>query len=194
MKLSLFSCLAPVKTETQYLSAKKGFSITGYMKCHRLNYKTIILVLLLPWFFMACNTSSIYEDNQVIASGEWKMDDIKTFASEFADSLQPLDFYVEVRNAKNYPYNKLYLFLNTTFPDGRSARDTLACTLASPDGRWLGSGLGSVKDNLFLIKRNVLLPHSGKYTFTIQQAMRDTILTGIYDVGLKIKKSQISAN
>jgi gliding motility-associated lipoprotein GldH len=154
----------------------------------------ILLLIASSLSLSSCNTRSLYEETAAIDVHNWHMNDVKTFEVSFADSLQPLDFYVEVRNSTSYPNNKLFLFFNTTFPDGRSARDTLACVLASPDGRWLGSGLGSVKDNLFLIKRNVLLPRKGKYTFTLQQAMRDTIVRGIHDVGIKIKSSEITSN
>lgn len=161
--------------------------------CYR---KLVTLVLLIAFSAIAtsCTTNSLFEENAAVDVKEWHMNDVKAFKATFNDSLQPLDFYVEIRNSTSYPNNKLFLFLNTTFPDGRSARDTLACVLASPDGRWLGNGLGSVKDNLFLIKRKVLLPRKGTYTFTLQHAMRDSIVKGIHDVGLKIKSSEITPN
>ena len=175
-------------------TSKRMISTNSVANCCNPKLISLALIITFSVITTSCGTNSVFEENAAVDVKEWHMNDVKAFKATFQDSLQPLDFYVEIRNSTSYPNNKLFLFFNTTFPDGRSARDTLACVLASPDGRWLGNGLGSVKDNLFLVKRKVLLPRKGTYTFTLQHAMRDSIVKGIHDVGIKIKSSEISHN
>jgi gliding motility-associated lipoprotein GldH len=75
-------------------------------------------------------------------------------------------------------------------------RDTLEYEMAKPDGQWLGTGYGSLKENKLWYKENVVFPSSGVYTLEISHAMRkngqvDGIveLEGITDVGYLIEKS-----
>jgi gliding motility-associated lipoprotein GldH len=74
------------------------------------------------------------------------------------------------------------------FPDGHIARDTIELTLADYDGRWLGSGMGSVKFSRFLLQKDVRFKQKGNYLFTLEQAMRVNELNGIRDIGLRIEK------
>ncbi len=87
----------------------------------------------------------------------------------------------------NYPFANIYMFLDTRFPDGRIARDTVECQLADYDGRWLGKGSGSIKSNRFLFQKAVRFRQKGNYAFTFEQAMRTSELKGIRDVGLEIE-------
>jgi len=96
--------------------------------------------------------------------------------------------YLNVRNGPEYPYSNIFIFMNTVFPDGQIARDTIELTLADYDGRWLGSGMGSVKFSRFLFQKNVQFKQAGTYRFILEQAMRVRELSGIHDVGLRIEK------
>ena len=87
----------------------------------------------------------------------------------------------------NYPFANIIMFLDTRFPDGRIARDTVECQLADYDGRWLGTGAGSIKYNRFLFQKGVRFMQKGQYSFTFEQAMRMNDLYGIRDVGLEIE-------
>jgi gliding motility-associated lipoprotein GldH len=107
---------------------------------------------------------------------------------EITDALLPTNFYVNVRNADGFPYSNLYLFIKTTFPNGKMARDTLNCILADEKGNWLGSGMGDIYDNQIPFKRNVHFPFKGKYVFEIQHGMPLENLPLIMDVGLRIEK------
>jgi gliding motility-associated lipoprotein GldH len=93
-----------------------------------------------------------------------------------------------LRNAGNYPYSNIFLFVNTYFPSGTIDKDTVEIMLASPDGKWMGKGLGDIWDNRILFKRNVTFPEKGKYRFEISQAMRLNPLPGITDAGMRIEK------
>lgn len=146
----------------------------------------IAATLLLP----ACDKSRIYEENKEIPQNVWNKDYIVKFEAEITDTINPANFYINVRNADGFPYANLFLFIKTTFPNGKVSNDTLECILADEKGKWLGSGMGDIYDNQILFKRNVRFPLSGKYTFEYQHGMRVENIPLIMDVGLRIEKAE----
>jgi gliding motility-associated lipoprotein GldH len=106
---------------------------------------------------------------------------------EVTDTMKGYDFYIDLRNEGTYPYANIYMFVNTTFPSGKSARDTVECILADHSGRWLGSGLGDVLDNHILFKENIRFPNKGTYRFEFEQGMRTASLPSILDLGISIE-------
>ena len=50
------------------------------------------------------------------------------------------DVQLGLLHSEDYPFSNLYLFLRLDYPNGRTLRDTLECTLAASSGKWLGDG------------------------------------------------------
>jgi gliding motility-associated lipoprotein GldH len=98
------------------------------------------------------------------------------------------DFYIDLRNEADYPFANIYMFVNTTFPSGKTARDTVECFLADQTGRWLGNGMGDILDNHILFKQNIRFPNTGTYSFAFEQGMRNEALPSIIDVGISIER------
>lgn len=151
----------------------------------------------IPWFsllflivilFTACDKNQVYEENRMMENGTWNSRKPALFDVRIDDLLTRYNILLNVRNSPDYPYSNLYLFLTTTYPDGMKSRDTLELTLADYDGRWLGSGMGSVKFSRFLLKKGVRFSQKGVYRFEMEQAMRVNDLEGIRDIGLRIEK------
>jgi gliding motility-associated lipoprotein GldH len=160
------------------------------MRIMRMNpeKKNLLLILLITGMMISCDSKRIYEENLVVEKGIWNVNNKVKFEVAVTDIVLRYNIYLNVRNAPEYPYCNLYLFLNTRFPDGRIARDTLELTLADYDGRWLGSGMGSVKFSRFLLQKGVQFKQKGTYLFELEQAMRVHELKGIRDIGLRIEK------
>jgi gliding motility-associated lipoprotein GldH len=137
---------------------------------------------------VSCNRDRLFENNARIANGSWASHNNIPFSVVIEDTNARYDFYVNIRNDVSYPYSNLFLFLRTTFPDKRVAGDTIECLLASYDGRWLGSGMGSVRFSRFLFQQGVRFHQTGTYLFEFQQAMRVDPLPGIRDIGIRIDK------
>ena len=60
----------------------------------------------------------------------WEADEEATFEWQVTDTLARYDFFIDLRHDQRYPFSNIYLFVDFTFPNGRTLRDTLAC-----DGR-----------------------------------------------------------
>jgi gliding motility-associated lipoprotein GldH len=149
---------------------------------------SIPVLFLLATFVLACDSQRIFEEHVALKNATWKSMDKVQFDVAIPDLLTRYNVYLNVRNGVEYPYANLYLFMNTVFPDGKIARDTIELTLADYDGRWLGSGMGNVKFSRFMFKKGVQFEKTGKYRFELEQAMRVNDLKGIHDIGLRIEK------
>lgn len=151
-------------------------------------FHTNTLILTGVLLLVACNDNRIFEESRKIDHGIWPSGNILDFSPVISDTLCGYSIYIDVRNDISYSYSNLYLFLKTRFPNGRIARDTIECLLAGYDGKWLGSGSGSVRFNRFLFQKGIRLPIAGEYRFELEQAMRVEELHGIIDVGLRIER------
>jgi len=142
-----------------------------------------VMMLVLP----ACNTNRFFSQTHRIPDGNWKTTEKVIFSVNISDTSKRYSLYINIRNDVNYPFANIFMFLDTRFPDGRIARDTVECQLADYDGRWLGKGSGSIRYNRFLFQKGIRFRQNGPYTFTFEQAMRSGELNGIRDVGLEIE-------
>ena len=138
--------------------------------------------------FSACDSGKIYENNVALLSEGWRRADRVRFEVEIADTLQPCNVYINVRNNIHFKNMDFWLFVDVQLPTGRVVRDTVKIMLADHRGKWLGHGLGSKFDSRLVYRKNLRFPVSGKYVFEYEQAMRDEPLSGIEDIGLRIEK------
>lgn len=148
------------------------------------------VILLSISLFSSCNDNRIFEENKAIPESGWDTSNVVSFNVEIKDPSTPANFYVNVRNADGYPYSNLFLFVKTRFPNGKQSNDTLECTLADDNGKWIGKGIGDIYDNRIPFKRNVRFPIAGIYKFEIQQGMRVSRVPLIMDIGLRIEKAE----
>ncbi|MBL7914843.1 MAG: gliding motility lipoprotein GldH [Bacteroidia bacterium] len=150
--------------------------------------RVFVCLLFVAIAFTSCDSSRYFEENKEIPKMEWDKDVPISFLVSVEDTSLGYNVYINVRNAGFYRFSNLYLFVNTTFPQGQVHRDTVECILASPEGRWLGEGLGDIWDNRILFKENVQFTQPGEYRFELNQAMRINPLPGIMDAGIRIEK------
>ena len=136
----------------------------------------------------ACQPKIIYETYKEIDQRSWNKDSLAVFEIPVTDTIHHFDLYINVRNDVNYNYSNLWLFVTIEEPDGKSVEDKFEITLAEPSGKWMGEGMGGLKTREVLYRRNIFFPSSGNYTITLQQGMRENVLKGISDVGVRIER------
>ena len=147
--------------------------------------KLVYIVVLLA--FVACNNDS-FDKRTVIPEAKCKQENFVAFDVDINDTISPYEFGIGLRHLENYRYSNLFVFLHTTMPNGNHTHDTIECTLATPEGKWIGKSSGSMRDLTVPLNENLLFPLSGTYHFEIEQAMREPELKGISDIGLYIEK------
>ena len=152
--------------------------------------KKISFILLVVAILSSCgNKNVIFDESVVIPNASWDNQDLPYFDVTIEDTLSVYDFYLNIRHLENYRYSNFYMFLHTTFPNGNQTHDTIELVLAYPDGRWIGSGSGSMRSNKILLNNNLCFPLKGNYHFEIEQAMREPVLEGVTDVGVCFEKT-----
>lgn len=155
--------------------------------------RTLKSIVFLTFLFalFSCDPNQIYEQNVEIDDYSWHKDSVIQFQVNIQDTINPHNIYINVRNTSRYKMQNLFLFVETTSPQGFSLRDTFECYLADDGGKWTGSGWGDIFDNQFIYKKNIRFPFSGVYNFKYIQAMRTEELKYISDIGLRIEKVEI---
>jgi len=140
----------------------------------------------------ACTDNDVFFQYKKIPSQGWNKDSVLVFDFTISNSALPYNIYVNIRNTSEYPYQNFWLFIKKSVanPDGTFvvvATDTVECYLADERGKWLGSGAGATYEMPLLIETNVLLEQKS-YRYELIQGMRNDILRGITDVGLRVEK------
>lgn len=151
----------------------------------RMLCSAFLIGLMIP-LLASCNDD--FDKRTVIPEAEWQQENRVAFDVDIKDTLRGYEFGIGLRHLENYRYSNLFVFLHTTMPNGNHTRDTIECTLATPEGKWIGKSSGSMRELTVPLNENLLFPLSGTYHFEIEQAMREPVLKGISDIGLYIEK------
>lgn len=150
--------------------------------------KLIPVAVLLLFLLSACGNEVLYSKYETLPEEGWRTENKLSYEVEITDVQSLNNVYLTVRHADSYPYSNLFVFLTTTYPDGKTSVDTLECILANKKGEWQGDGAGDIWDNKIPLKQNVRFPQAGKYKFTFEQGMRSNPLPLIMDFGMVIEK------
>jgi gliding motility-associated lipoprotein GldH len=146
--------------------------------------------LLLSVMLISCDPNRIYDEYKTVPDGRWDKNNPVVFNFNITDTTSRYNMYINLRHGGQYQFSNLFLFVTTTLPDGKMARDTVELILADRDGRWRGSGLGDIWDHNFPFNENFRFPRNGEYKITLIQAMRIDVLPAIMDVGLRIEEAE----
>ncbi|QIE59966.1 gliding motility lipoprotein GldH [Rasiella rasia] len=144
---------------------------------------------------ISCDTPAVWSES-ISLPGVWDKNEAITFTLTDLDSVTPYDVFINVRNTNDYPFNNLFIVAAIEFPHGKTITDTLEYKMAYPDGKWMGEGIGAIKENKLWFKEQIQFAESGNYNITITQAVRNngevegvSQLPGITDVGISIEKA-----
>lgn len=143
----------------------------------------LFYLLIFSFCIVSCENLPEFSDSVSIASTGWDILDTHDFSWEVTDASVKYVAYVDVRHTGGYEFSNLYLFVDLTYPNGKSRLDTIECVLADRRGKWHGTGLGDVLDNRVSYKSGFLFPSEGLYTLSITHGMRVNPLLGVTDVG-----------
>lgn len=143
----------------------------------------IFLLGMVVMAFSACNSDIIYSHFSPISSNKWHIDSVAHFDFTVEDATPDYRVLVYVRHTERYPYQNMWLFV-----DDGLYRDTLEFYLADDRGQWLGDRKHGFIEMPVLLEENKHFADTGVYHYSIQHAMRDTLLRGVTDVGLEIRR------
>jgi gliding motility-associated lipoprotein GldH len=155
----------------------------------------LLAIAALLFVFVSCDSEMVMGEMRELP-GSWDKNDKLTFQISQLDSLKKYDLFLHIRNTNDYPYNNIFLIASLEFPHGKTLVDTLEYRMANADGTWLGTGIGTVKENKLWFKENITFFEEGVYTLHLSQAVRNngavhgvTQLEGITEVGYSIEEA-----
>ncbi|MDF2447774.1 MAG: gldH [Bacteroidota bacterium] len=154
------------------------------------NFLVFSIVAACTFLFSSCNKNVVFSDYTKLPDEGWRTENHLKFEVNIEDNSPLYNVYLNVRHADSYPYANLFVFLTTTYPDGKMSVDTLECIFADKKGKWVGDGAGDLWDNKIPLKKNLKFPKAGKYTFSFEQGMRSNPLPLILDFGMRVEKSE----
>ncbi len=157
--------------------------------------RSLFMVLAALLMLVSCD-SKMLTGEMVELPGSWHKDEVVTFQIPQMDSLKKYDLFLHLRNTNDYPFNNIFLIASIEFPHGLTVTDTLEYRMANPDGTWLGTGIGTVKESKLVYKENVSFFEEGVYTLSVSHAVRNngevqgvSQLEGITEVGYSIEEA-----
>ena len=99
-----------------------------------------------------------------------------------------------MRNNNNYPYSNIFLLASLRSGEDKIYDDTVEYAMASPDGKWLGSGFNEIKESKLWWLGGVILSNQEPLTIEVSHDVRNngeekgvSKLKGIISVGISIE-------
>lgn len=155
-----------------------------------------LLSALLAFILLAgagCTDPNAVIDNSAeIGHHNWAYTNKVKFTVTITDAQVPYNLYLNLRVTGDYKYANMFVLVQQTNPDNKSAGTRYEVKLANPDGEWLGEGSGNMYSYQTLFKQDYKFPQNGTYTFQIEQNMRDNPLREVADVGIRVEKTVMS--
>ncbi|MEC7863768.1 MAG: gliding motility lipoprotein GldH [Bacteroidota bacterium] len=145
------------------------------------------LLLFFSIIFSSCGNPP-HEDYHSFGDLGWSADSIVEFKYSVADTIKKYDLSLKIRHTVEYEFQNLFLFL------GGGNKDTIEIILANKNGKWLGSGVSSIRELEYVFDTERVFSKKGDYKLRLEQAMRygpaDKIenLEHILDVGLIVSE------
>lgn len=150
--------------------------------------KQFILLCLLP-LLTACHQDAVSSAQMDINEQGWAMTDTVHLSLHVPDTTQAYDLAVTLRHTEQYIYQNLWFFIQASDSLSPLQSDTVMACLADDRGQWLGTRIGRYFSGYVVAERNIVFPAAGTYSFAIVHGMRDSIISGIADVGLELRKA-----
>lgn len=151
----------------------------------------ISIVTLILLGTTSCNSDVVFEQlNEVDVNG-WDYKKPVSFKFTAPDTIQKYNLIFDIRITPDYAYQNLWLFIETTEPDGEIHIDSINCPMAYPDGRWIGTGLGDLIDTPILIHHSFKFTKLGEYSLQIKHGMRSNHLPHIQNLGVILKRIKL---
>ena len=144
-----------------------------------------IALMLLCALLLSCGGYSLHSYQSV--GGEWHRSRPLAFVQDSAlcRGTDLLALYAGVRYSQAYKYKNLCLQVTARAGDSIILRDTVCCDIYDDAGLRRGSTAGALYQAEYYVASLPVL-QGGAHTICLQHIMQDSLLQGVYDVGIKL--------
>lgn len=151
--------------------------------------RLLYIIFCLPLLLTACQRDIASSAHQDLPEQGWAMTDTVYLALGVQDTTQTYDLALMLRHTGQYTYQNLWFFIHSCDSLSPVSCDTVPACLADDRGRWLGTRAGRYYSGYVFVKHGLVFPQAGTYTFALVHGMRDSVIYGIADVGLELRKT-----
>ncbi|MBQ7210616.1 MAG: gliding motility lipoprotein GldH [Paludibacteraceae bacterium] len=145
----------------------------------------LILFCSVACIFIACDSETLYSGSVSLPLSGWHADSALNFNFAVSDTISPCNVIISVRHTNNYPYQNMWLIVDNSL---QNKVDTIEFYLADQRGVWLGSGNSRLREMPILFLENYQFADTAMQHISIRHAMRDTLLRGVSDIGVRIER------
>lgn len=149
----------------------------------------IILTMMAVLFITSCQKKSAYQNAETIPDSKWALGDVVSFRDSLTESdPEKLHFEINLRHTNIYPYQNIWLYIQTKCSDGTTRMDSIDWTISEPNGRWLGTGWGSLYNLSYQLPDLEIKKNNQKRWFyiEIQHGLRDEYIKGVENIGVRL--------
>lgn len=149
-------------------------------------FKAIVCCMIMNWLLTACNSQIRYHQFRHIDEQGWLQTDTLNFEVPLPDSLHSHLLTLQLRHTAHFPYKNIRIGLQATSPDSLFTKtEYFNVKLMDEQGYWISSGQGGL-NHLNMGEMQLAPSISGNWHINIFQAMGDSTLPGIHDLGIEI--------
>ena len=141
-------------------------------------------------FFFSCSKRVVYSEFQSVPDKMWDKQSEFLFHFDLKEASVPYNISLQLRNNAFYPYENIWIIIDTQNVDEIILQDTIEYSLADNTGKWKGNGI-ALFQNRFPLRTDCHFPDTGRYTLNIRHSMHDDRLRGIENIGLLIEKAEL---
>ncbi len=148
-----------------------------------------IIIIIAVFVVASCNTIDVYEQTKTFPQHSWSSKEKPTFSFEIKDTTSLYNVFFVIRHEDAYNYNNIWVVLKMKGPaDSLTIRREFI--LGNNQHGWLGSGMDDIIEHRVPFNSKAAALTKGKYTFTIQQDMREDPLDHILCAGIRVEKAK----
>ncbi len=159
--------------------------LTAYLPVWQASFALLSSFFLLP----SCTEVGVFEKNILIPGHKWDSAFKPFIDFEITDTSSQYNIFLVVRHTDAYNFNNIWVRIYSKSPgDSMAAVQQFDLPLASQN-QWTGTGMDDIFEHrLMLYNKPVKFKHSGSYSVTIEQVMRENPLQYVMNVGLRVEK------
>ncbi len=154
-------------------------------------FKAIFLLLNLGLITItSCQQSNVFDSVQPIPIEGFGYSDSLVYDVKINDTAAHYNLYITLRHKATYPYSNLWLKVGTRLPDNSYTSKDLSLPLCELSGKWYGTTIADIVSQKISIQPNATLSQGGVYTFSIMQNSRDSLVSDLLEMGIRLERIQ----
>ena len=126
-----------------------------------------LFLIIIAITFISCNKTTVFEEYKGFKNQQWNTDSLVKFKYLITDTITPHKLILKIRHSIDYEFQNLFLFIYS-----ESSKDTIELLIADNRGKWLGNGIGDIREVEIIIENKKIYKHKEHQSLTIEQAMR----------------------